>query len=80
VGYNQGTVSNSFWDMETSGMEESDGGTGKTTVEMQDIGTFADTATEGLDDPWVIIAVALGVTNPAYTWNIVDGQAYPFLI
>ena len=79
VGYNQGTVSNSFWNMETSKMEESDGGTGKTTVEMQDIGTFTDTATEGLDDPWVIITVAPGVINPAYTWNIVDGQAYPFL-
>jgi hypothetical protein len=79
VGYNQGTVSNSFWNMETSAIEESDGGTGKTTVEMQDIGTFTDTTTEGLDDPWVIIAVAPGVTNPTYTWNIVDGQAYPFL-
>ncbi len=79
VGLNWGSLSNSFWNIETSGMTESDGGAGKTTAAMQDIATFTDTTTEGLDDPWVIIAVAPGVTNPAYTWNIVDGQAYPFL-
>jgi len=60
-------------------MEESDGGTGKTTAEMMDIATFTDTETEELDDPWDITAVALGETNPAYIWNIVNGQTYPFL-
>jgi hypothetical protein len=72
VGYNKGTVSNSFWDRVTSGMEESDGGTGKTTAEMIDIATFLGAA-------WDIITVALGETNDAYTWNIVNGQTYPFL-
>jgi hypothetical protein len=72
VGYNAGTVSNSFWDRVTSGMEESDGGTGKTTVEMQDIATFSGAA-------WDIITVNPGQTNPTYTWNIVDEQTYPFL-
>ena len=73
VGCNyEGTVSNSFWDTETSGQATSDGGTGKTTAEMQDIATFSGAA-------WDIIAVALGATNPAYTWNIVDGETYPFL-
>jgi hypothetical protein len=81
VGTNhEGTVSNSFWDIATSGINESDGGTGKTTAGMQDIATFADKRTEGLDNPWDITAVASGETNNAFTWNIVNGQTYPFLI
>jgi len=72
VGLNDAIVSNSFWDRETSGMEESDGGTGKTTAETQDIATFSGAA-------WDICAVNPGKTNDAYTWNIVDGQTYPFL-
>jgi len=74
-----GTVSDSFWDVETSGMDESAGGTGKSTEEMMSIVTFTDTETEGLDEPWDIMAVASGDTNTAYVWNIVDGLAYPFL-
>jgi hypothetical protein len=79
VGHNKATVSNSFWDSLTSKMEESEGGTGKTTAEMMDIATFTDTETEGLDQPWDIIAVAPGETNDTYTWNTVNGQTYPFL-
>jgi parallel beta-helix repeat protein len=80
VGENdQGTVTNSFWDIDTSGQSTSDGGTGKTTMEMMNIATFTDTATVGLDEPWDIIAVASGETNSSYTWNIVNGQTYPFL-
>ena len=73
------TVSNSFWDVETTGSTESPAGTGKTTAEMMDIATFTDTATEGLDEPWDIIAVAPGSTNTTYIWNIVDDETYPFL-
>ena len=74
VGQNyEGTVSNSFWDIETSGQATSDGGAGKTTEEMQDIATF-------LDGGWDIIAVGgSGERNPAYIWNIVDSTTYPFL-
>ncbi|MFO7773375.1 MAG: GLUG motif-containing protein [Dehalococcoidia bacterium] len=79
VGYNKDTVSNSFWDRMTSGLGWSDGGTGKTTAEMQDIATFTDTAREGLDQPWDIAAVAHGETDPTCVWNIVPGQTYPFL-
>lgn len=79
VGNNTATVSNSFWDKEACGIETSDGGVGKTTTEMIDITTFTDTRTEGLDNPWDIIAVAHGETDDAYTWNIVDGESYPFL-
>ena len=43
---NGATVANSFWDIETSGMSSSNGGTGKTTAQMKTISTFAD---EGWD-------------------------------
>jgi hypothetical protein len=74
VGENEGgSVSNSFWDTQTSGQATSDGGTGKTTAEMQDIATFSGAA-------WNITAVANPSTrNPAYIWNIVDDETYPFL-
>ncbi len=42
VGYRAlGTVSNSYWNMETSGQSTSAGGTGKTTAEMKQQVTFA---------------------------------------
>ena len=74
VGWNYyGTVSNSFWDTETSGQATSDGGTGKTTTEMQDITTFSLAG-------WNIIAVGgSGERNPVYIWNIVNNVTYPFL-
>jgi hypothetical protein len=79
VGDNEGIVRNCFWDRDTSTMETSDGGAGKTTIEMMDIATFTDTRTQGLNAPWDIAAVANGETNDAYTWNLVDGESYPFL-
>jgi len=79
VGSNWGTVSNSFWNVDTSGMIESDGGTGKTSAAMRDIATFADTTREGLDSPWHITAVAAGERNSAFTWNMVTEQADPLL-
>jgi hypothetical protein len=73
VGENsEGTVSNSFWDIETSGQATSDGGTGRTTAEMKNITIFSGAA-------WNIITVAPGETSSHYTWNIVDGETYPFL-
>jgi hypothetical protein len=69
----EGTVRDSFWDTQTSGQASSDGGTGKTRVEMQDIATFSEAA-------WDITVVDnAGTRNPAYTWNIIDKQTYPFL-
>ena len=80
VGSDWDTIGNSFWDVQTSGMEESAGGMGKTTAEMMDIATFTDTESEGLDDPWNIIAVGgPGERNPSFPWNIVDDETYPFL-
>jgi len=79
VGSNWGIVSNSFWDISTSSMNESDGGTGKTTEAMQDIATFTDTTTEELDSKWDITTVGLGENNDTFAWNIVTGQTHPFL-
>lgn len=71
VGSNLDNVSNSFWDIETSGQATSDGGTGKNTTEMLDITTYS---------AWNITAVANpGIRNPYYIWNIVNGVTYPFL-
>jgi hypothetical protein len=71
VGENDNDVSRSFWDTETSGQATSDGGMGKTTAEMKSINTFT-----ALD----ICAVNLpSKRNTDYTWNIVNGQTYPFL-
>jgi hypothetical protein len=73
VGRNyQGTVSNSFWDIETSGQATSSGGTGKNTTQMKNIATFSGVA-------WNIMTVALNQTDSSHLWNIVSGLAYPFL-
>lgn len=40
TGGNAGTVTNSFWDTETSGQSTSSGGTGKTTTQMKTESTF----------------------------------------
>jgi len=73
-------MTGNFWDTEASGQSSTAGeATGKTTAEMMDIATFTNTDTEGLDEPWDMTGVASGETNPAYIWNIVNGQTYPFL-
>ena len=75
VGSNYGTVSNSFWDTQTSGQGTSDGGTGKTTAQMKYFTTFSDAG-------WDIVTVANSSTrNISYIWNIVDPGpvTYPFL-
>jgi len=75
VGYNWwgvATVTDSFWDTGTSGLGISAGGTGRTTPEMMSRDTFAGAG-------WHIGAVDFGMTNLAYTWNIVGGETYPFL-
>jgi hypothetical protein len=72
MGRDQGNVSHSFWDTQTSGQGSSDGGIGKTTEEMMDFDTFDGAG-------WDITAVTSGETNPACIWNIVDEETYPFL-
>ena len=68
-----GTVTDSFWDTQSSGQPTSDGGMGKTAAEMKDIVTFSGAT-------WNITAVASpSLCNLSYIWNIVDDVTYPFL-
>jgi hypothetical protein len=52
AGYNAATITNSFWDTQTSGQATSAAGTGKTTSEMKDPATFTDENTSGLTTAW----------------------------
>ena len=78
-----GTVENSFWDIETTGENYSDGGTGKTTTEMKDVATFTDTETEGLDEPWDFVGNPNDDEGDEDIWDIDDNEeindGYPFL-
>jgi hypothetical protein len=58
--------------------DEINGATGNAALEMMAIATFTDTATQGLESPWIIAAVIPGEAD-AYPWSILDGQTYPFL-
>ncbi|AQQ71097.1 Immunoglobulin A1 protease precursor [Limihaloglobus sulfuriphilus] len=53
IGTNKGGSTNCFWDIETSGLETSAGGTGKTTDQMQDINTFLNAGWD-FTDIWTI--------------------------
>ena len=73
MGYNNwdyGVITSSFWDTETSGQSTSDGGTGKTTAEMQTAFTF-------LDAGWDFVNETANGTEDI--WWILEGQDYPRL-
>lgn len=72
----------SFWDTDASGQTSSGGGTGKTTIEMNDVATFTDEAnTTGLASSWDFINDPNDDTNTSDHWNISSSSnsAYPFL-
>lgn len=59
--YSSGSIYNCFWDVQTSGITDSDGGTGLTTSEMQSLSTFQDAGwdfvgntTLGTKDIWIM--------------------------
>jgi hypothetical protein len=71
VGSNSDTVTASFWDVNTSGLTFSSGGTGKTTVEMKTESTFTNAGWDfvgetvnGTDDIWWILE---SITYPKLT-------------
>ena len=76
MGHNSfgGRITSSFWDFETSGRVTSSGGTGLTTVEMQDIGSFLnaggdlmDETRNGTEDIWWILE---GQDTPRLWWEL----------
>ncbi|MCH8546708.1 MAG: hypothetical protein LAT54_08240, partial [Cryomorphaceae bacterium] len=62
------TVTNSFWDNQTSNQTSSDGGSGKSTSEMQQQATFTN---------WDFQCESTNGT--AYIWGIDEGNNYPVL-
>jgi hypothetical protein len=75
------TVSNSFWDTETSGQSYSAAGTGKTIAQMKDVATFTDLSTLGLDNPWDFIGNPNDDSGNDDFWTIdgITNNGYPFL-
>ncbi|MHC4173617.1 MAG: GLUG motif-containing protein [Planctomycetota bacterium] len=65
-----GSITSSFWDMESSGLLTSDGGITKTTAEMQTASTFLDAGWDFVDE------TANGTED---IWWILEGQDYPQL-
>jgi len=66
----RGPVTHSFWDTQTSGQTRSNGGTGKTTAEMQVAKTF-------LDAGWDFVGETANGTEDI--WWILEGKDYPRL-
>lgn len=71
VGFNDGAVDNSFWDIQTSGQTTSAGGTGKTTAEMKTLVTFTSAGwdfsnTDGDPADWKMLE---NITYPRLFWE-----------
>ncbi len=68
-GRSEDEVKNSFWDVKTSGLYESERGTPKTTEEMQSISTYE----------WADWDIATSDEWDGETWEIDEGNDYPRL-
>ena len=77
VGFgDSGSIVNSYWDINISNQTTSAGGTGKTTIQMNNISTFNDTSTVGLNTTWDIVLIENWISE---IWFINDGNDYPRL-
>ncbi len=65
-------VENSFWNTETSGQSESDGGTGLTTSEMQSSAVYTDAG-------WDFVGETENGEEDIWQWDGVNNDAYPYL-
>ena len=78
-----GTVSNSFWDNQTSGQSTSSDGRGKTTFQMKDVRTYTDKSwSSGLGLPvWDFVGNPYGDVGNEDIWDINPdvNDGYPFL-
>jgi Secretion system C-terminal sorting domain/The GLUG motif len=75
------TVTNSFWDSQTSGQSSSAGGTGITTAEMKDAASFTATASTGLTTAWDFAGTPNNDATTATIWGINpnENNGYPVL-
>jgi hypothetical protein len=75
---NNGTVINSFWDINTSGRTTSAGGEGKTTAQMQDPNTFLNAGWDFIGEfgngPSDIWAASVGGGYPILLWQLPQSQ------
>jgi WD40 repeat protein len=72
-GENRGDITASFWDIETSGQTTSNGGTGKTTAEMQGPNTFIEAGWDFVgqtDEPHDFWAEPVGGGYPILSWQL----------
>ena len=77
TGWSSGTVTNCFWDTQTSGQITSASGTGQTSTQMQDLSTFtsnswdfSDETANGTNDYW---SMPCGGDNyPKLSWQNVN--------
>ena len=72
LGANSGTVTNCFWDTQTSGKATSSGGTGKTTAQMKTLTTFTSAN-------WDFQLETVNGANDNWGMNCSDNNSYPFL-
>ena len=72
IGSNSGTVTNCFWDTQTSGKATSSGGTGKTTAQMKTLTTFTSAN-------WDFQLETVNGANNNWGMNCSDNNSYPFL-
>jgi hypothetical protein len=79
VGRNSSTIDDCFWDVNTSGLDTSSGGIGKTTEEMQTISTFTDAGWDflgenenGIADIWRLCSE--GLDYPKLSWQFLLGD------
>ncbi len=72
VGFSSSIVENSFWDTETSGQEQSSGGTGLSTEDMLSIATY-------LDAGWDFIGETDNGIEDIWTLNVNINEGYPYL-
>jgi hypothetical protein len=80
VGKSSAQVNYCFWDVETSGQIISDGGTGKTTVEMKDPNTFMEAGWDFFDQadgPHDIWAEPQSGGYPILSWQFPGGFGLP---
>ncbi|UCF43493.1 MAG: hypothetical protein JSV99_00780 [Planctomycetota bacterium] len=73
VGNNEGSVTSSFWDVVTSGVTWSAGGTGKTTAELQVESTFTNAGWDFTTPVWTIDE---GVDYPRLWWEETQPTKY----
>jgi len=78
LGFNmdEGIISDSFWDIETSGQDTSAGGTGKTTFDMKSESTYTDAGWDFLEN-WYIYKVIRSYPHLMWETMAIEPSYFP---